>query len=65
MRIGSASSDLKTLADASSRRRPAPGHPERLWRAYETLDRDQVRGASAQRLLTDLVSLVRFAMDQR
>ena len=47
-----------------SRRRPAPGTPEKLWRAYETLDRDRVRGASAQRLLTDLVSLVRFAMDR-
>ena len=56
-------SDLKTLADEIK----APPHawtPEKLWRAYETLDRDRVRGASGQRLLTDLVSLVRFAMDQ-
>lgn len=35
--------------------------PERLWRAYETLSKDKVRGASAERLLTDIVSLVRFA----
>ena len=36
--------------------------PERLWRAYETLDKDKVRGASGERLLTDIVSLVRFAL---
>ena len=55
--------DLKTLAD-EIKAPPRAWTPEKLWRAYETLDRDRVRGASAQRLLTDLVSLVRFAMDQ-
>ena len=55
--------DLKALADAI-KAPPRAWTPEKLWRAYETLDRDRVRGASAQRLLTDLVSLVRFAMDQ-
>lgn len=35
---------------------------EKLWEAYETLDRSKVRG-STQRVLTDLVSLVRFALD--
>jgi type I restriction enzyme R subunit len=39
--------------------------PENLWRAYEVLDRSRVRGASGQRLLTDVVSLVRFALHQR
>jgi type I restriction enzyme R subunit len=34
-----------------------------LWRAYEQLDRSRVRG-SGQRVLTDLVSLVRFAMER-
>ncbi len=29
------------------------------------LDRDKVRGASGQRLLTDIVSLVRFALHQK
>lgn len=33
-----------------------------LWRAYEALHKDRVRGASSERLLTDLVSLVRFAV---
>lgn len=36
--------------------------PDLLWRAYELLDRDSVRGASARRLLTDIVSLLRFAL---
>ena len=56
-------SDLKTLAD-EIKAPPRAWTPEKLWRAYETLDKDRVRGASAQRLLTDLVSLVRFAMDR-
>ena len=44
---------------------PRSWTPEVLWRAYETLDRDKVKGASAQRLLTDVVSLVRFALHQQ
>ena len=35
-----------------------------LWQAYATLRKDAVKGASQRRLLTDLVSLVRFAMQQ-
>src|SRR5256885_10403198 len=38
--------------------------PETLWRAYETLEKDRVRGASDRRLLTDVVRLVRFALRQ-
>ena len=37
---------------------------ELLWRAYETLEKNKVRGAEARRLLTDVVSLVRFAFHQ-
>ena len=55
--------DLKALAD-EIKAPPRAWTPEKLWRAYETLDKDGVRGASAQRLLTDLVSLVRYALDQ-
>ena len=36
--------------------------PEKLWRAYETLAKDKVRGASGKRLLTDIVSLVRTVL---
>ena len=57
-------------ASATSRRWPnaiaAPPQswtPERLWHAYETLDQSKVRG-SGQRILTDIVSLVRFALHQ-
>ena len=32
--------------------------------AYEKLEKDKVRGASGKRLLTDIVSLVRFALHQ-
>ncbi len=53
--------DLKALAHAIEAP-PRAWTPERLWRAYETLDRDRVRGVSSKRLLADLVSLVRFAM---
>lgn len=37
--------------------------PERLWQAYEALDRSRVRG-SGRRVLTDLVTLVRFALHE-
>jgi type I restriction enzyme R subunit len=49
---------------------PTPCTPRRtcdesaLWQAYATLDKDKVKGAKQRRLLTDLVSLVRFAMQQ-
>jgi type I restriction enzyme R subunit len=55
-------SDVRELADAIER----PPHrftPDRLWEAYEALDRAKVRG-SGQRVLTDLVSLVRVALHQ-
>ncbi|EQD62792.1 hypothetical protein B2A_02668, partial [mine drainage metagenome] len=35
-----------------------------LWQAYAALDQSKVKGASRQRILTDLVSLVRYAMHQ-
>jgi type I restriction enzyme R subunit len=38
-----------------------PLAPEAVWRAYETLDKTRVRGRPAK-LLTDVVSLVRFAL---
>jgi type I restriction enzyme, R subunit len=39
--------------------------PEELWRAYERLDRSRVRGAGPSKLLTEVISLVRFALAQR
>ena len=55
--------DIKALADAI-KAPPRRMTPEALWQAYEALDRAKVRGAGGTRLLTDVVSLVRFALDQ-
>ena len=54
---------LKVLADALQ----APPHlwtESQLWQAYAALDKSKVKGESRRRILTDLVSLVRFAMHQ-
>jgi type I restriction enzyme R subunit len=53
--------EIKELAAAIRKPHPA-WTPDELWRAYETLDRSRVRG-SGRRILTDLVSLVRFATE--
>ena len=55
--------DVKDLAKALGDARP-PLSPEVLWRAYETLEKDRVRGASAKRLVTDVVSLVQYALKE-
>ncbi|MBC8506323.1 MAG: restriction endonuclease subunit R, partial [Chloroflexi bacterium] len=39
--------------------------PEGLWRAYERLDKSRVRGAGPSKLLTEVISLVRYALAQR
>ena len=54
---------LKSLADALQ----APPHlwtEGQLWQAYAALDKTKVKGENRKRILTDLVSLVRFAMHQ-
>ena len=53
---------IKELAEAI-KLPPRAWTPEALWRAYETLDQSKVRG-SGGRMLTDIVSLVRFALEQ-
>jgi type I restriction enzyme R subunit len=55
--------DLKALADAVHAP-PRLWSESQLWQAYAALDKTKVRGASAKRILTDLVSLVRYAMHQ-
>ena len=55
--------DIKALADSLH----APPHlmdESTLWQAYAALDKSKVKSASRQRILTDLVSLVRYAMHQ-
>jgi type I restriction enzyme R subunit len=54
--------EVKELAQTIGRP-PHSWTPERLWEAYEQLDRSKVRG-SGERVLTDLVSLVRVALHQ-
>jgi type I restriction enzyme R subunit len=55
-------SEVKELAKAIERP-PRLWTPEKLWHAYEMLDRSKVRGSGGQ-MLTDIVSLVRFALQQ-
>jgi type I restriction enzyme, R subunit len=54
--------EIKELANAIGRS-PYRLSPEGLWKAYETLDRTRVRG-SAGAVLTNIVSLVRFTLQQ-
>jgi type I restriction enzyme R subunit len=55
--------DIKSLA-AAIQAPPRSWTPEKLWHAYAMLEKSKVKGASGQRLLTDIVSLVRFALHQ-
>jgi type I restriction enzyme R subunit len=55
--------DLKSLADALHAP-PQLISESALWQAYAALDKTKVKGASTRRILTDLVSLVRYAMHQ-
>ncbi len=52
--------DIRALAETIALP-PRNWTPATLWRAYETLDRSRVRGSST-RMLTDVVSLVRYAI---
>jgi len=53
---------IKELA-AAIEKPPRGWTPELLWRAYEALDKSKVR-ASGGKMLSDIVSLVRFALHQ-
>jgi type I restriction enzyme R subunit len=54
---------LKALADALQAS-PHLWTESQLWQAYAALDKSKVKGENRRRILTDLVSLVRFAMHQ-
>ncbi len=54
--------EIKELANAIGRP-PLGATPERLWWAYEALDKSKVRGSGGH-MLTDIVSLVRYTLDQ-
>ena len=55
--------DIKAL-HAAIKAPPRLLTTDRLWAAYRLLKQNKVRGASSQRRLTDIVSLVRFALHQ-
>ncbi len=55
--------DIKELSEAI-KAPPRSWTPDLLWRAYETMEKSRVRGASGRRQLVDLVSLVKFALKQ-
>ena len=53
--------ELDALADVL-RKPPYQWTTEQLWNAYAQVEADKVRGAGSERLLTDLISLVRHAV---
>jgi type I restriction enzyme R subunit len=61
-RQGPTFKEIKELASAIGRP-PYQWTAETLWHAYETLDKSKVHG-SGGRVLTDIVSLVRYALEQ-
>jgi len=52
---------IRQLADAIKK---PPYHlsTEQVWNAYEQLEKSKVRGAGPQKLLTDIISLIRFTI---
>jgi len=54
---------VKELADAIEKP-PYLWNESQLWHAYAALEKSKVKGTSGKRILTDLVSLVRFAIHQ-
>lgn len=56
-------SSVQELANAIQQP-PHLWNESQLWQAYAALEKSKVKDASGKRILTDLVSLVRFAMHQ-
>jgi type I restriction enzyme R subunit len=56
-------SDIKAIHEAISLP-PRSWTEEKLWEAYQLIEAHKVRGASAERRLIDIVSLIRFALKQ-
>jgi type I restriction enzyme R subunit len=54
--------EIRALAD-TLQAPPRALTPDRLWAAYQQLEQSRVRG-SGQRMLADIVSLVRFAIGE-
>ena len=54
---------IKQLAEAI-RKPPYQLTPDILWQAYEQLEKAKVKGAGPQKLLTNIISLIRFAIGE-
>ncbi len=54
---------IKQLAESISKP-PYYLTTEKLWLAYEKLEKSKVRGAGPQKLLTNIISLIRFAIGE-
>ncbi len=55
--------EIKQLA-ATIKKPPYNLTPEVLWKAYEQLEKSKIRGAGPEKLLTDIISLMRFAIGE-
>jgi type I restriction enzyme R subunit len=55
--------EIKDLAEAI-RKPPYTLTQEAIWQAYEQLEKSKVKGAGAQKLLTNIISLIRFTVGQ-
>ena len=55
--------EIKQLANAIQKP-PYNLSPELLWHAYEQLESSKVRGAGPQKLLTNIISLIHFAIGE-
>lgn len=55
--------EISELAEAI-KKPPYQITPELVWRAYEQLEKSKVKGAGPQKLLTNIVSLIRFAIGE-
>ena len=55
--------EIKRIAD-SIKRPPYDLTPDLVWKAYELLEKSKVKGAGPQKLLTNLISLMRFAIGE-
>ncbi len=53
--------EIKQLSEAIEKP-PYRLTPEIVWQAYEQLEKSKVKGAGPQKLLTDIISLIRFAI---
>lgn len=54
---------IRQLADAIEKP-PYNLTPEILWKAYEQLDKSKVRGAGVQKLLTDIIAILRYSIGE-